>query len=85
MGVGDVGVDLGGADVAVAEEGLDGTDVGAVHEEIGRERVAEGMGGDVFCDAGEAGVFFDNTFDRAGGEAAVVAVDRGEAGVFGVV
>ncbi len=32
MLVGDVGVDLGSGDVGVAEHGLDGTDVGAVHE-----------------------------------------------------
>jgi len=30
--IGDVGVDLGGADVGVAEHGLDGAEVGAVHE-----------------------------------------------------
>ena len=29
--VGDVSVDLGGADVGMAEERLDGADVGAVH------------------------------------------------------
>jgi len=31
VGVGDVGVDLGGGDVAVAEQGLDRAQVGAVH------------------------------------------------------
>lgn len=30
--VGDVGVDLGGANVGVAEHRLDGADVGAVHK-----------------------------------------------------
>lgn len=29
--VGDVGVDLGGRDIGVTEEGLDGAQVGAVH------------------------------------------------------
>ena len=29
--VGDVGVDLGGRDIRVTEEGLDGAQVGAVH------------------------------------------------------
>ena len=36
----DVGVDLGGADVGVAEEGLDGAQVGAVVDEVGGEGVA---------------------------------------------
>ena len=83
--VGDVGVDLGGADVGVAEEGLDGADVGAVVEEVGGEGVAEGVGGDVFGDAGEFGVFFYEALDGAGGEAAVVAGGVGGAGVSGVV
>ena len=39
MGVGDVGVDLGGGDVGMAEHGLDGAEVGAVHEEVGGEGV----------------------------------------------
>ncbi len=38
--VGDVGVDLGGGDVGVAEHALDGADVGAVHEQVSGERVA---------------------------------------------
>ena len=38
--VGDVGVDLGGADVSVAEHGLDAAKVGAVHEEVGGEGVS---------------------------------------------
>lgn len=85
VGVGDVGVDLGGGDVGVAEDGLDGAEVGAVHEEVGGEGVAEGVGGDVFGDAGLFGVFLDDAFDGAGGEAAVVAGGGGEAGVFAVV
>ncbi len=32
MLVGDVSVNLGGGDVGVAEHGLDGAEVGAVHE-----------------------------------------------------
>lgn len=63
VGVGDVGVDLGGADVGVAEHGLDGAEVGAVHEEVGGEAVTEGVGGDVFRDAGFFGVGLDDTFD----------------------
>lgn len=40
VGVGDVGVDLGGGDVGVAEHGLDAAEVGAVHEEVGGEGVS---------------------------------------------
>ena len=39
-----VGVDHRRADVFVAEERLDGSDVGAVFEEVGREAVAERVG-----------------------------------------
>lgn len=63
VGVGDVGVDLSGGDVGVAEHGLDGANVGAVHEEVGGEAVAEGVGGDVFCDAGFFGVELDDALD----------------------
>lgn len=83
--VGDVGVDLGGADVGVAEEGLDGAEVGAVHEEVGGERVAEGVGGDVLGDAGGAGAFFDDALDGAGGEAAEVAGSVGGGQIAGIV
>ncbi len=63
VGVGDMGVDLGGADVGVAEHGLNGAEVGAVHEEVGGEAVTEGVGGDVFRDAGLLCVGLDDTFD----------------------
>lgn len=39
-GTDDVGVDHRGADVAMAEEGLDRADVAAGFEEVGGERVA---------------------------------------------
>ena len=35
-----MGVDLGGGDVGVAEHGLDGAEIGAVHEEVGSEAMA---------------------------------------------
>ena len=71
--VGDVGVDLSGGDVGVAEKGLDGAEIGAVHEEVGGERVAESVGGNVFGDAGGASVFFYDALNRARGETAIVA------------
>lgn len=57
----------------MTEHILDGTDVGAVHEQVGGKRVTEGVWSDVFRDAGEAGAIFDNALNGAGGEAAVVA------------
>lgn len=43
------------------------------------------MRGDVLSDAGEFGPFFDDAFDAAGREAAVIAVCARCAGVAGVV
>ena len=85
MGVGDVGVDLGGGDVGMAEHGLDGAEVGAVHEEVGSKRVAQGVRADVLGDAGKAGVFFDDAFDAAGGDAAEIAGSVWVASVFRIV
>jgi hypothetical protein len=65
MRIGDVGVDLSRADVSVAKKRLDGADVGAVHEQVGSERVAESVGSDVFCDAGFPGITLNDTFDGA--------------------
>ena len=49
----DVGVDHGGAELAVAEELLDGSDVGPVLEEVGGEGVPQAVAGDA---PGESGV-----------------------------
>ncbi len=85
VGVGDVGVDLGSADVGVTEHGLDAAEVGAVHEEVGGERVAESVGGDVFSDAGGAGVFFDDALDGAGSESSKISGSVDGVEVFRVV
>ena len=50
----------------MAEERLDGADVGAIHEEVGGEGVAEGVGGDFFGDADGANSFVDDALDGAG-------------------
>lgn len=55
----DVEVDHGGGDVGVAEEGLDGADVGSGFEEVCGKGVAEGVGGDAFGDSGFAGGLAD--------------------------
>lgn len=52
-------VDFGGADVFVAEHGLDGAEVGSALEQMGGKAVAEGVGADVFGDAGLFCVFLD--------------------------
>ena len=70
--VGDVGVDLCGADVAVAEHALNATQVGAVHQQVGREAVAHGVGADVLGDASEAGIFANHRLHTARREAAKV-------------
>src|SRR3954471_11525386 len=49
----DVGVDLGGGDVGVAEEFLDGADVVAGLEEMGGEGMAEGVATDWFGNLAE--------------------------------
>ena len=80
-----MGVDLGGADVGVAEHGLDGAEVGAVHEEVGGEAVTEGVGGDVFGDASHAGVFLDDALDGTGGKAAIIAGSVGGGEIFAII
>ena len=70
--VGDVGVDLGGRDRRMAQEGLDGTDIGSVAEQIGGERVAQGVRGNIFAhDAGFGGIFADYSLDTSRGQAKV--------------
>lgn len=73
MGVRDVCIDLSSRNVAVTKEGLDGANVGAIHEEVGSKTVPEGMRRDVFSDAGGAGVFLDNTLDGARSKTAEIA------------
>ena len=73
MGIRDMGVDLRGGNIGVTEERLDGTEVGAVHEEVGGEGMAQGVWADVLSDAGHAGVFFDDALDAAWSETAEIA------------
>ena len=48
---GNVGVDLGGADVGVAQQFLNNAQVGAMLEEMGGEAVAQHVRSDVACNA----------------------------------
>ena len=45
---GDVGTDLGGGDVLMAQQGLNGSQVGAAFNEVGREGMTQGVAGDAF-------------------------------------
>ena len=68
VAVGDVGVDLGGADVGVTEECLDRAQVGAITKQVGGEAVADHVGSDSFRDAGFDGIFLHNPLHRAFGQ-----------------
>ena len=72
--VGDVGVDLGRGDRGVAEHLLDGPDVGAVPEQLGREAVAQRMRRHVLHQAGRRRVLLDDPLDRTRREPEVAAI-----------
>jgi len=61
--VGDVSVNLSRADISVAEKGLDGADVGTVHQKISSEAMAERVRCDMLGDASFSGVALDDAFD----------------------
>ena len=82
MSIGDMGIDLGCTNITMTEERLDRAKVGAIHEKVGGEAMTEGVRGDMLRDAGHMSVFFDNTFNRARSETAVIAIRTGETGVF---
>ena len=56
----DVDVDFGGGDALVTEHLLNGTQVGAALEQVGRETVAQGVRADDFADACEFAQLLDN-------------------------
>ncbi len=72
----DAGVALGGGELGVAEEFLDGAEVGAIAEQMGGVGVAEGVGVEAGVAVGEEAVFFDEQLDAAGGETGAAAVDE---------
>ena len=59
----DVGVDLRGRDVRVAEQFLNDAEVGAAAEEVCGEAVTHEVGIDIRIDAGAGGVLFDELAD----------------------
>jgi hypothetical protein len=48
LAMGDMGVDLGGRDVCVAQHHLHGTKIGTPFEQMRRKRVSQAVGGDLF-------------------------------------
>ena len=59
-----VGVDLCGRDGGVTEELLYGTNIGAICEESGGERMSESMSWNILDDIGAQSVFFDLIGDK---------------------
>src|SRR5437899_10545194 len=71
-----VGVPLGGGKRAVAEQLLDGAQVGTVGEQMGGKGVAQRMRVKVPVDVHQAHVLFDDASDRARGQAAAGVVQE---------
>ena len=63
--VGDVGVDLGGGNVGVAEHDLDGTDIGTVTEEISGKTVTNHVRGHLLGNTSFSRIIFNNSLDAA--------------------
>ena len=59
----DVGINLRCGDRGVAEECLDGSDVGSFFNQARSEAMSEGVWSDFFGDANELGISFDKIFD----------------------
>ena len=74
-------VDLCGTNVFVAEHGLYGTEVGAPLQQMGGKAVAEGVGADVFGDAGPLCVFL---YEDKEADAAQMAASGGGDEKFGI-
>ena len=76
LAVGDVGIDLRRRDIGVAEEELDGAEVGAVAQEISGEAVAESVRGDGLHDAGGDGIPFNNSLHTARGDPTLFIIHK---------
>lgn len=80
----DVGVNLRGRDVRVAEQFLNDAEIGSTAEQMGGETVAHEVRIDIRFDPGAGGVLFDELADAGSGE--LFSPDREEnlgAGFFG--
>ena len=65
---GDVGVDLRGGEVGVAEEFLDAAEIGAAVKEVCGVAVAEFVGGDFGIEAGAGKISLEAGLNDAGGD-----------------
>lgn len=65
VAVGDVGIDLGRADVCMAKQGLHRAQISAITQEISRETVTDDVRGDLFGNTGLDRIMLHNPFDRA--------------------
>jgi len=71
-----MGVFLRGRQAFMAEEFLDGPEVGAPPEEVGGERMAQGMGADPPLQGGPAKVFADEPLHGTGREPRALVVQE---------
>ena len=69
----DVGVDLGGGNVGVAEELLDDAEVGTMAKQVAGEGVSQDVRVDVLLDAGSAGNVFDDLPDATARHGVAIA------------
>ena len=76
---GHVRINLGCADVRMAEQFLDDAEIGAVFEQVRRKTMAQHVGSDVAGNAGTPGALFDAQpeCDRGKGRSALCQKDRG--------
>ena len=65
---GEMGVDFGGFEFLVAEDLLDGSEIGSVVEEVGGAGMAKEMAGAVFVGLGALDVFSDEVAEAVGVE-----------------
>lgn len=73
---GEVGVDLGGGEAGVAEQFLDGAQVGARFEQVGGEGVPEGVGADAVLGASAQQVAMDDATDAPRRKRATASVEE---------
>src|SRR6185437_9981976 len=78
-----VGVDLGRGDTLVTEHLLHGAEIGAAFDQVGRERMPEGMGRDTFGNPRLPDKVFQQEEDHHPGEPATPAVEEKDVFVTG--
>lgn len=64
--VGDVSINLGGSNIAMAKQRLDGSQISTVHQQVGGKTVAHSMWADMFRNAGQSCVLANHALNAAG-------------------